>query len=503
MRAEPGAAAAHLWHKFRLFWSPVELPNNQPIRFVFESAEISALLFVGFPWLAILGLSGFILVRDDWKRWFLPGAFLLIYMGTVVLFFCNARYRLPVFPLLALGAGAGLAALPELLRQRRWLALALYTGAGLAVALALASNPPHDRAAFFQANRGEGHKDLGDLYASAPLSDGESQQAALAHFEEAVRLKPASPYLQLALARQQALLGDHHGALGRLASATRDFPSNAELRLDYGQVLADAGNWPAARRQFEIAVGLQPAYAAAQQGLGCLLIGLGEFPAALAPLQAAIDLQAHPLDAHLCLGDARLGLGDTEAALSQFEAALELDPLSAQALQRLGDTHLIRGDLNPAIAHYRMALKQRADLPASSQNLANSLRVTGQYGEAITVLERAVTHAPDDIELLNHLAFALAAAPQSDLRSGARALDFAERAAAAEAQPGVATLDARAVALAELGRFAEAVETTGRALALAQAQGRADLLPALEIRLRSYQADLPYRDAGPAGVSLP
>ena len=502
IRTEPAAATAHLWHKFRLFWSPVELPNNQPIRFFFETAEISALLFVGFPWLAILGLSGFVLVRGDWKRWGLPGTFLLIYMGTVVLFFCNARYRLPVFPFLALGAGAGLAALPDLFRQRRWPSLALYAATGIAVALGLATNPPHDRAGFYRANRGEGHKDLGDLYASASLSDDESQQAALAHFKEAVRLKPESPHLQLVLARQQALLGDQHGALGRLASATRELPDNAELRLEYAQILAASGNLVPARRQFELAAELQPAYAAAQQGLGCLLIAVGDFRAALSPLQAAIALQAHPLDARLCLGDAHLGLGDTEAALHEFEIAMELDPLSPQALQRLGDIHLIRGDFNPAIAHYRMALEQKSDLPASSQNLANSLRVTGQYAEAIAVLEKAVIHSPNDVELLTHLAFALAAAPEPHLRSGSRALAFAER-AAAEGQPGAMTLDAWAVALAELGRFAEAVEATRLAVALAQAEGRTDLLPALEIRLRTYQDGRPYHDASQTGVPGP
>jgi len=204
----------------------------------------------------------------------------------------------------------------------------------------------------------------------------------------------------------------------------------------------------------------------------------------------------------MCLGDAYLGLRDTNAAMAEFAAALELDPLSAQALQRLGDTHLIRGDTNPAIAHYRMALKHKGDLPASSQNLANSLRVTGQYAEAIEVLERAVTHSPSDVELLTHLAFALAAAPEPHLRSGTRALAFAKR-AAAEGQPGAATLDARAVALAELGRFSEAVEATRLALALAQAEERTDLLPALEIRLRMYQEGRPYRDASQAGASLP
>ena len=370
------------------------------------------------------------------------------------------------------------------------------------MALGLAANPPHDRAGFYQANRGEGHKDLGDLYASAPLTDDESQQAALAHFEEAVRLKPGSPYLQLALARQQARVGDPGSALGRLAAATRDFPDHAELRLEYAQLLASSGNLAPARRQFERAVQLQPASGAAQQGLGCLLIALGDFSGALPPLHAAIDLTALPLDARLCLGDAHLGLGDLDAALHAFERAAELAPLSPLALQRLGDVHLIRGDFNAAIPHYRMALEQKGDLPASSQNLANSLRAMGQYAEAIQVLERAVTHSPNDVELLNLLAFALAAAPEPHLRNGARALALAER-AASDGQPRPATLDAWAAALAELARFDEAVEAAEVALAIAHAEGRSDLLPALEFRLRTYQQGRPYRDAQGAGVSRP
>ena len=47
------------------------------------------------------------------------------------------------------------------------------------------------------------------------------------------------------------------------------------------------------------------------------------------------------------------------------------------------------------------------------------------------------------------------------------------------------------------------MEATRLALALAQAEERTDLLPALEIRLRMYQDGRPYRDASQAGASLP
>ena len=78
-----------------------------------------------------------------------------------------------------------------------------------------------------------------------------------------------------------------------------------------------------------------------------------------------------------------------------------------------------------------------------------------------------MTHSPNDVELLNLLAFALAAAPEPHLRNGARALALAER-AASDGQPRPATLDAWAAALAELARFEEAVEAAEVALAIAR-----------------------------------
>ncbi len=503
IRTDPGAFAAHWVHKFRLFWSPVELPNNQPIRFTAEHSRIPGFFLVGFPAVAVLGLAGFALVRRDWRRWFLPGSFLLLYIASVVLFFCNARYRLPVFPLLVLAGGAGLSRLPQLLGQKRWTDLGVYAGVGLAAALALATNPPGNREAFHAANRGEGHKALGDFYAAAPLSDRESHAIALDHFEAGVRLKPASPYLRLALAREQIKLGRGGEAGIQLEQTTRKFPENAEVRLEFAQALAASGRLSAALEQFETAVGLQPAYADAQLGLGCLRVRLGEQRRALEPLRVAAELLNDPLPARLCAGSARLGLGQADAALAEFTAAWELNPRSANALQGMGDSHLVRGDVNSAIAHYRMALKQNSDLPASSQNLAAALRKLGQYAEVISVLEGAVRHSPEDSELLAALAFTLATAPQPHLRRGEQALAYAKRASAAASGPRSDALDAQAAALAELGRFQAATETGLRALNIARAQGPPDRVPALEMRLRGYRDGRPHRDPDTPAPAIP
>ena len=503
MKSAPGDFARHLVHKVRLFWSPVEWPNNQPIRFVAERSQLPGFFLVGFPLVAALGLAGFLSMRRDWKRWFLPATFLLLYMGSVVLFFCNARYRLPIFPLLVLAGGAGLSRLPGLLREKNWSELLIYGGAGLVAAIFLATNPPDNREAFHTANRGEGHKALGDHYAAAPLSDRSRHDIALAHFQEAVRLKPGSPYLRLALAREQNALGREGEARKLLGRAARQFPANAEVQLEFARALVASQQWVQALQQFESAIALQPAFGAAQQGLGCLLTRMGRFRQALEPLKNARQLQSNPLTAHLCAGSARLGLGQGDRALAEFSAALDLDPLSAPALQGVGDAHLLRGDLNPAIAHYRMALRRDSNLPAASQNLAAALGRARQYSERISVLNAAVQQSPGDGELLAALAFALATAPQPHLRQGEQALGYATRALAAQSPPGIEALDAQAAALAELNRFDVAAEVALQALTIARAQGRRDQIAGLEQRLEGYRLGLPYRDPGPGASSAP
>jgi len=492
LRSEPGAFGAHMLHKLRLFWSPVELPNNQPIRFFAGLSPIAAGFWLGFPVLAVLGLAGFSVLARDWRRWFLPGLCLLVYMGTVVLFFCNARYRLPVYPLLAVAAGAGLTRLPEWMGQGRRTHLVLYGITAVLVAAGLATNPPFDRDAFEQANLGEGHRKLGRLEAATYPNDPGRQASALTHLKKAVRLKPNSPYTHLALARHLSMMGKNGEAQERLDVAAKLFPKNAEIRLDLGRTLAASGKIRAALDAFERATLLQPAFGEANLEFGCLLTRTGNYSRALGVLPSNLDRLKNPLRAHLCRGDAHLGLGQLEAALEELAAVRAISPQHAGALQRMGDAELRRGDLQAAIGNYRAALAEEPNLPAASQNLASVLRRTRQHGERIRVLEAAVRQAPSDRELITALAFALAAAPDPELRRGERALQLTER-AGGPGQPRPDVLDARAAALAELKRFDAATAVAQRALESARTT-RLDLVPGLEMRLEGYRAGRPYRD---------
>ncbi len=493
IRAEPVAWLKLLLHKFRLFWSPVEWSNNQPIAFTSQLSGMSALFQVGFPWIAVLGLAGWSLLRRDWRRFFLPGAFPLIYMGTVILFFCNARYRLPVYPFLIVAAAAGMDRLVAAFSERRLTDLGSYASIAFLSAFALATNPPDDPEAFYRADAGEGFKALGDHYSGAPISEIESHRLALEYYRDAAQLKPQSPKIQLALARELRRHERQSEAEAILAEAVGRFPEQAELRLEFGLALARSGAFDSAIEALATAIRQQPAYAEAHRELGCLLGSRGHTETAAFHLGRAIDLQPDSTRSRLCLGDSELAVGEIDRAITHYRSALALEPLEAKILSRLGDAHAIRGDLGAAIPHYRRALEQNPNLPATSQNLSGALRAGGDDLAAAGILEAALDLSPRDSGLLFSLAFILASTDEPTLRNGIAALGYAERAAEVEGQPGAQTLDAQAAAYAELGRFELAIEIASRALEASTPGLHPDLAQQISTRLQLYRAHRPYR----------
>ncbi len=100
---------------------------------------------------------------------------------------------------------------------------------------------------------------------------------------------------------------------------------------------------------------------------------------------------------------------------------------------------------------------------------------------------------PDAVEILNRAAWILATATDDNLRNGRQALELAERAVRLTTRQDVVSLDSLGAALAEVGRFATAVEIAGEALALATRKSERAIVPELEYRLKLYRAEKPFR----------
>lgn len=454
IRSDPGAWLRLTLHKLRLFWVPYEIPNNQPIRYFAGLSEISRIFILAFPPAAVLGLAGLTTLRGRWRLWSLPVLFAVIAMAAVVIFFCPARYRLPIVPILLLLTAGGLARLPELWRSRRWRTLGAYAAVAVGVTIFLVANRAD--AMWAQQEEGRAYQDLGLHYARRAHEDPAFQATALDYLRRAAELRPNDPNLRHSLATWLTHF-DHGDEAGpHFARAVALLPTLAEARYSYGDWLFTRGRMAEAVEQY----------------------------------QAALEWRPDWVDTRYQLGRALARTGQVAPAVEQFEAVVRQKPELVPALFDLA-TALVRLDRPTDAAHYyRELLRVEPAHVAASQRLARVLFQSGQVADAIAVLEAGSRQAPGDPTLRADLAGLLVSTADPAVRNSARAAALAEEALDLGAARDVTLLDTLATAYADLGRLERAVELTREALAKAREAGPASAVPQLEARLRRYENDL-------------
>ena len=299
--ADPTEWGRLTFRKFRLFWSPYEIGNNQSIRLVAQLSPVMQFLFwLSFPVIAALAGGGLFLERRRGKSWFLVLAFAGVYMGTVVAFFSNARYRLPVVPILILAASAGIVHLLEVLRNRDWTQIGGYLAViGLTAGLVV-SNPPGAQA-FHRNNEANYFLQLGQYYRTPPPSGPGDDIEAARCFRRATQLWPRHPEARLALGRVLAQQGKSRQAVEQFSIVVEEHPGNLEAKLLLGRAQAWAGDFTEALNHFQEAVQLSPASAEAHQGMGCVLGALGRPAEALPHLRKALSIEPNLPRARQCL----------------------------------------------------------------------------------------------------------------------------------------------------------------------------------------------------------
>lgn len=318
--AHPGAWLRLMLEKVRLFWSPIEIPNNQPDWYFAGLSGISVVFVIGFPIVGCLALAGLALLVRDWRAWSLPIFCGALYMATVVLFFCPGRYRLPAVPMLILLAAGGLARLPGLCQKRRLTSLAGYGLVGGLAALFLATNPP-DRVTARQGAEGLAHHNLAMYYAQV----GRQQPAELAkvipHLEEAARFRPYDPQIQRELGQWLAWAQRPEEAAERFTRALALAPNDVDTCLALGDWLASTGQASEAIRHYENALRAGPQRVEPRVRLGIALAKIGRAAAAEEYLRAALEQDPTQVPANRALARIEWQRGDKDAALARLRQA--------------------------------------------------------------------------------------------------------------------------------------------------------------------------------------
>jgi arylsulfatase A-like enzyme/tetratricopeptide (TPR) repeat protein len=336
------------------------------------------------------------------------------------------------------------------------------------------------------------HKTLADVLAQQGRLD-----EAIAHYHKALESRPddGEAYADLAYALMTA--GQLGQALSAYEEALRHPPLFAETHHQYGVALALSGRRHEALEQQRAAVRLDPRFAQAHAETGALLAAMGRVAEARAAFEHAVELAPRGARIRLRFADFLLDQQRPSEALGAFEAALRLAPDSAPAHCGLGTAHFAMGRPRQAIENLRTAVSLDATLARAWLELGRVLLAERKYAEALEALRTGHRTEPRNARIGILLARLLAACPRDTLRDGAAALRIARDLERQTAGRDVEVLDVLAAALAETGRYSDAIEVIDRALRLADLLGRGTLVTELRQHRALYANDSPLRLPSP------
>jgi len=148
-------------------------------------------------------------------------------------------------------------------------------------------------------------------------------------------------------------------------------------------------------------------------------------------------------------------------------------------------------------ANRRLLERILANLPTGAldqHNLGKRAQERGDARAAIRHYRAALRLQPDAAATASELAWILATHPDPDLRAGQEAVSMAEKACEAVSYRIVAPLVSLAAAYAEVGRFEEAVEIIGRAMAVVRKDPYQASVHDLDRMLELFRDRRPYRE---------
>jgi len=252
--------------------------------------------------------------------------------------------------------------------------------------------------------------------------------------------------------------GDWTTAAANFRKGIELAPDEPSLRHKLGTALAMGGDSAGAMRQFEDVARRWPRFAKGQYSLGVILASNGRHREAVERFQAALRSDPTDVQARLQMAGALRASGQFQAALDQYQQVADLDP-------RLAEAHFGRAMALVCLARY--------------------VEARDRFAEAMKVF-------PDQPGFAHSTARLLAAAPDERARDGRRAVEILQTLLGGR-QPSVSVAETMAMALAEAGRFSDAIRWQREAMEVARKDRLTGLLPRMAANLKLYEQGKPCR----------
>ncbi|MEE9295445.1 MAG: tetratricopeptide repeat protein [Phycisphaerae bacterium] len=298
-------------------------------------------------------------------------------------------------------------------------------------------------------------------------------------------IKPNWKELQSLLARVHRQQGDHEAArraakwaaelpkdsvtvADPVAAHMQQYAASAMAFANRGTQAFIAGDLERAERNFSRAVKLRPDVAFRHYDMGRLRARQGRDDEAIKAYHEAIRLDPGFAPAQYNLGFVLNRTGNQEGALESLRKTVELQPNHADAHHQLGLLLTGQGKPEQTLAALRRAVELQPDDIAFAQTLAMRLQHLHREGQAAAVLRNVLSIHPGNPPLTSQLAWILATSPDEHVRDGQEALALLEPVAQQDVTTDLQLQATLAAALAQVGRFDEALAIVDRVQAEAE-----------------------------------
>jgi tetratricopeptide (TPR) repeat protein len=217
----------------------------------------------------------------------------------------------------------------------------------------------------------------------------------------------------------------------------------------------------------------------------------GDYDKAILDYTRALSKNLNYAEAYCNRGVAWFFKGNFDRAIEDFTAAINIKPRYFEAYCFRGDAWYKKEKFDLAISDYNTALEIFPQYARAHNNRGFIWFRKGEYGLAISDYSSALEINPDYAEACSNFSWLLSTCSEEQYRNGNKAVKLAER--AVEINSSETYMDTLAAALAEKGKFNEAVSIQEKAIDLYKKAGGKVKLAQYRERLNSYKNNKPWR----------
>ena len=289
-------------------------------------------------------------------------------------------------------------------------------------------------------------------------------------------------------------------ATGRINEASECFAkllrkNDNSAEINYNMALAESlqQKYDDTIRHLKRVLVLDPNYPGARYRMGLALIATNKPNEAIACFNDVLRQNRNSAEVHYNLAIA-LGMQKKyDEAMKYLNKAMELDPNNSDIHNKMGMALLATGRPGEAIIHFKYVLQTNKIQSEVYENLGSAYIQVGKYDLAIQNLTKAIELKPNNISLLNNLAWVLATVNDVSIQNANKAIEYAQLACELTGNKEAGPLDTLGAAYAAAGKFEEAKTIAAQALNIAKTSGQVKLAGEIENRIKLYEAGQPYR----------